>query len=87
MSQNPPSDFVDVQLTAAGEKFAGEAGVLRFSNGRFSYTFTKGHPTRVVKAYEWSSVLSAMNYQGEPVFAIVPAAAPANTMTEVEHAD
>lgn len=89
MTQNA-SDFVDVQLTPAGEEFAGPSGVLRFSNSRFEYTFTKGQTTRVVIPYEWSHVLSKMLFKGQPVFAAAPAAVkptPTPIVPEVEHAE
>lgn len=61
------SDFVNVQLSAAGVAFAGAVKQVRISNGHFSYTFTAGTAVRVLTS-EWSRVLSRERYQGQPIF-------------------
>jgi hypothetical protein len=69
---NGPSDFVQVQLSAAGLAFAGAGGQVRIANGHFCYIFTPGKPVRVL-ASEWRRVLSIKLFNGQPIFEIAPA--------------
>jgi len=64
------SDFVDVQLSAAGVKFAGDGGTVRIATAHFSYAFTADTPVRVLSS-EWRRVLSLKNYQGVAILEIV----------------
>lgn len=75
------SDFIEVRLSAAGVKFAGDGGVVRVNASRRDFAFEAGKPQRVLKAYEWSHILAPMQCNGEPIFEIVteaPAAEAAN---------
>jgi hypothetical protein len=75
-------DFIDVQLTAAGVKYAGAGGVVGVYNGRREFKFTAGQPAKVLKAYEWDKVLATMKAFGEPMFEIVQYQAPVLAETE-----
>jgi len=66
----PPSDFVQVQLSPSGAALAGESGVVRISNGHFSYVFS-ATPTRVLTS-EWARVLSLKVCQGQPILMLAP---------------
>jgi hypothetical protein len=65
-----PSDFVNVQLSAAGAKL----GAVRVATGRWAYAFEPGKSQRVLTS-EWSRVLSQEKRGGESLFEIAPAAA------------
>jgi hypothetical protein len=85
---NGPSDFVQVQLSAAGVAMAGTGAQVRIANGHFSYVFTAGQSTRVLNS-EWRRTLSLKMSQGKPIFQIAasladaPAAAPAKANRSV----
>jgi hypothetical protein len=74
------SDFVQVQLTAAGIAMAGTDGSVRIANGHFSYVFTAGNAVRVLSS-EWRRVLSLKLYQGQAILEIAPVATVAATKT------
>jgi hypothetical protein len=67
-----PSDFVQVQLSAAGITFAGEGATVRIANGHYSYFFTPGNPVKVLSS-EWRRSLSLKNFQGTPILEVAPA--------------
>lgn len=72
----PFSDFVDVQLSAAGLALTGEEGALHISNGRLAYRFAPGSTTRVLTS-EWTRVLSRETRDGQALLeAVVAPAAP-----------
>lgn len=74
-----PSDFVDVQLSAAGAKLA----PVRISTAHFSYEFTAGATVRVLTS-EWRRVLALESRGGAALLEIAPAtpaAAPAPAAT------
>lgn len=64
------SDFVEVQLSAAGVAYAGAGGAVRIANAHFSYVFTAATPVRVLTS-EWRRVLSLKTYQGAAILQIV----------------
>jgi hypothetical protein len=66
-----PSDFIDVQLSAAGAAFAGDGATLRIGNGRFNYTFVSGTPVRVLTS-EWRLALSHRRHDGAPILEPAP---------------
>jgi hypothetical protein len=72
-----PSDFVQVQLSAAGIAFAA-GGPVRVSNAHFSYEFSPGVPVRVLTS-EWSRMLANETVGGKSILEIAagPAAPPA----------
>jgi hypothetical protein len=72
------SDFVQVQLTAAGVAFAGAAGVVRVGNGHFDYTFKAGTPVRMLSS-EWRKHFSKQRSSGQPIFEIAGGSAAATT--------
>ena len=78
---NGPSDFIQVQLSAAGVAFAGAGAQVRIANGHFCYIFTPGKPVRVLSS-EYRRVLAVKLFNGAPIFEIAhailstPAAAP-----------
>ncbi len=74
------TDFVELQLSEAGLAMAGKGGVLQIATARLVYKFTAGSTTRVLTS-EWSRVLSREMYQGQPIFEVAPAAAPAQETT------
>jgi hypothetical protein len=76
MTTAAPSDFVQVQLSAAGITFAGQGATVRIANAHFSYVFTPGQPVRVLSS-EWRRVLSLKTYQGASILALAPVPAPA----------
>lgn len=66
-------DFIQVRLTGAGVKFAGEGGQVAVHNSRREFLFKAGEAQRVLIAYEWDKVLGLMRTpSGEPMFEIVP---------------
>ena len=69
---NAPSDFIQVQLTAAGIAFAGKSGTVRIANGHFAYVFAAA-PVRVLIS-EWSRTLSGKKINGAAILEAVPAA-------------
>ncbi|MDR3797963.1 MAG: hypothetical protein P4K93_07410 [Terracidiphilus sp.] len=78
------SDFINVQLSAAGVAMAGKNGALQVNTAHLSYSFTPGSPTRVLTS-EWAKVLSRELYQGKPIFEPAPAeAAPAPVAVATE---
>ena len=72
----PPSDFVQVQLSAAGVAFAGTGGQVRIANGHFAYLFSATKPVRVLTS-EWSRTLSRKTFNGAPILMIAPTPVPA----------
>lgn len=63
------SDFVDVELSAAGLAFAGESGAVRISSAHLSYAFQAGKTVRVLTS-EWSRLLARENHNGQPILQI-----------------
>lgn len=63
------SDFVNVQLTAAGIAAAG--GALRITAHHMSYEFKPGVPVRVLTS-EWARVLSSETLRGLNLFELAP---------------
>jgi hypothetical protein len=70
---NKPSDFVNVQLSAAGMAFANGAPV-RIATLHMNYTFAPGKPVRVLTS-EWAKALSRETVKGLSIFELVPSAA------------
>lgn len=79
MTTQKPSDFVQVQLSAAGIAFAA-GGAVRISTAHFSYEFKPGTQVRVLTS-EWSGALSRERISGETIFELVPAPADATPST------
>jgi hypothetical protein len=65
------SDFVEVQLSAAGIAAAGENGTLRITAAHMSYQFAPGQPVRVLTS-EWAKVLSTEQLKGQLIFELAP---------------
>jgi hypothetical protein len=65
------SDFVSIQLSAAGIEFAGPGKVVQVSNGHFSYKLSPGESVRVLTS-EWRKALMRETWMGEPIFEVVP---------------
>ena len=70
MSREIKSDFVNVRLTAAGRKFAGEQGQVHVANAHMAYDFV-GEGTQRVVRYQWTQTLSRELADGAPMFEIV----------------
>jgi hypothetical protein len=67
------SDFVDVQLSAAGIAAAGgQKGSLRITAAHLSYQFKPGARVRVLTS-EWAKVLSKHKLKGQLIFELAPA--------------
>ena len=66
------SDFVNVQLSAAG--VAAAKGQLRITAAHLTYVFTPGVPVRVLTS-EWNKVLSRERLKGKLIFELAPRAA------------
>ena len=62
------NDYVNVRLTEAGDAASG--GALTFSNRHMHYGFTRGETTEVLRAYEWSHVLSKITAGGAAMLEI-----------------
>jgi hypothetical protein len=78
------SDFVNVQLTAAGVQAAGVNGVIQINAHRLSYKFTPGSTTRVLSS-EWTKVLSKQMLQGKAIFELASTTAdPQTTLNALE---
>jgi len=84
MATTVQSDFVDVQLSAAGVAMVGADGALQITNAHLSYKFTPGTVTRVLTS-EWSKVLSRETFGGDPIFEPAPAAAAAQTTSRAKN--
>jgi hypothetical protein len=69
------SDFVEVQLSAAGIQAAGVDGALRITAAHMSYEFTPGARVRVLTS-EWAKVLSRETLRGNTILELAPASAP-----------
>jgi len=63
------SDFVEVRLTEAGRKFAGENGQVHVANAHMAYDFA-GESTQRVVRYQWTQTLSRELVDGAPMFEI-----------------
>ena len=63
-----PSDFVNVQLSAAGAK----VGPVRVANAHFNYFFEQGKTVRVLTS-EWRRVLSQERRGADALLEIAPA--------------
>jgi hypothetical protein len=72
------SDFLDIELSAAGLQMGGEGGAIRITTRNFSYQVKAGSTVRVLTS-EWFNVLSKENYQGQPIFQPALGAADAQT--------
>ena len=70
------SDFVDVQLSAAGIEAAGTDGAIRVTAAHLSYAFKPGARVRVLTS-EWAKVLSRETLKGNLILELAPPAAPA----------
>jgi hypothetical protein len=79
------SDFVNVQLTAAGVQIAGASGSIQVTAQRLSYKFTPGLTTRVLTS-EWTKVLSKETLQGQTLFELATVATtdPQTTLDALE---
>lgn len=69
------SDFLSVELSAAGVAFAGEGGVVRISAAHFSYSFAAGKPVRVLTS-EWSRTLVKEMHDGQPLLKVAETPSP-----------
>lgn len=67
MATQKPSDFVEVQLTAAGAAVA----PVSIANGHFHYDFAVGKPVRVLTS-EWRILLSRVRSGGIVLLEIAP---------------
>ncbi len=65
------SDFVNVQLSAAGAAAAGVGGQLRITAAHLTYVFTAGASVRVLTS-EWRNVLSKERIKGKLIFELTP---------------
>jgi hypothetical protein len=66
------SDFVDVQLSAAGVLVAGASGSITVITPHFSYAFTAAGGTRVLTS-EWAKTLSKETVNGQKILELTPA--------------
>ena len=73
MTTRPRPDFVNIKLSAAGLRMAGEAGVIGWANGRRHFKFMAGEEQEVERSYEWNHILRHEKFQGEPILEEVPA--------------
>ena len=80
MDTTAQSDFVDIQLSAAGIAMVGANGALQITNAHLSYKFTPGVSTRVLTS-EWSKMLSRESYQGKSIFELAPVVSAASKTT------
>lgn len=61
------SDFINIELSAAGLQMAGAGGSVRVTARHMNYEIKAGASVRVLTS-EWSLVLSKHFYDGQPVF-------------------
>lgn len=68
-------DWVDVQLTAFGERYLKEngGGPLRVHDGNREFDFASGETKRVTRAYDWHQVLRLQHVNGMALFQVAPA--------------
>jgi hypothetical protein len=72
MASTAQSDFVNVQLSAAGAQIAGADKPIRITTPHFSYVFTASGSTRVL-ASEWARLLSKEKIDGALILQLAPA--------------
>src|SRR5690349_8701582 len=77
---NQATDTVNVRLTAAGQKAAGD-GPLTVHGGRVSLTF-KGSEAQAVNFAVWNETLRRTAPYGQPYFELVPDAPAAKAATK-----
>jgi hypothetical protein len=65
-------DFLNVRLSEAGKRMAGEHGVVRWANGRRHFTFKAGEAQEVERSYEWNHLLRHEVFEGQPILEEVP---------------
>ena len=82
MSRARP-DFVDIRLSAAGKRLAGDHGVVRFANSRRHFEFRADQVHEVERSFEWQGLLRHERYQGEAILEEVPEADDAGEVSEV----
>ena len=75
-------DFVNVRLSAAGKKFAGDSGKIRIANAHMHYVFEGDTPQRVVYRGDWTRTLATTRVESECLFEIVPDATTVATTTK-----
>lgn len=68
------SDFINVKLSAAGERLAGEGKSVRINTSRREFAFEVGKAVRIERSYEWNKLLKDDKFEGEPIFEIVESA-------------
>ena len=68
MARKSRPDFINIRLSAAGLRMAGEAGTLGWANGRRHFAFKAGEPQEVERSYEWNHILRHEMFEGEPMF-------------------
>lgn len=72
-TSSSPSDFVNVQISAAAAKLA----PVHVANGHFSYVFADSSASVRVLTSEWRKVLSNISVNGVTVFTLAADAQPA----------
>jgi hypothetical protein len=63
----PRPDFINIRLSAAGLKRAGEAGTVGWANSRRHFHFAAGEIYEVERSYEWNHLLRHEFYEGQPL--------------------
>ena len=76
------SDFIDIELSAAGMAMAGAGGTVRIASRHLSYTFKAGAAIAVLTS-EWTRFFSKQTYQGAAIFQLATAAGAGNAQTQV----
>ena len=61
------SDFINIELSAAGLKMVGPDGAVRVTMRHIDYTVKANEPARVLTS-EWNRVLSLQQFEGEAIF-------------------
>ncbi len=65
------NDFVNVQLSEFGVKFA-DGSTLQVHEGQHSFYFKAGEIQRVTRAFDWGRVLKNQHINGHALFEVVP---------------
>jgi hypothetical protein len=66
-------DFVEVKLTAHGEKIANGAPIAVCDGGRH-FQVAPGSTLRVTRSFDWERILKDHRIDGEPLFDLVEVA-------------
>ena len=63
----PRPDFVNIRLSEAGLRMAGDAGTVGWANSHRHFHFKAGEVQEVERSFEWNHLLKHELFHGEPI--------------------